>query len=117
MALPPPPPPVATPPPRVRSPRWFRVGVVLASIWMGLCLLISWISSLGVHCTEHACQSRADTGWAVLMLAQLAWIALAVVLWTRRSRIRYWGLAVAAGLPPLTLLAMTKLFYPPAFRL
>jgi hypothetical protein len=83
---------------------------------MTLVVLLSWASPLGVSCSDEACQDRADAGALLLLGLQLVWIAIAVVLWTRRPPLRYWGLVVAAVLPPLTMLVVTGIFYPPDFR-
>ncbi|MGH2724851.1 MAG: hypothetical protein ACRDI0_11445 [Actinomycetota bacterium] len=100
----------------MRNQRRLTRLTVLASIWLAGWFLVSWLSSLGVSCSTDACQSRADTGWAVLMGAQLLWGIAAVVALARRPW-RPWGLAMALVLPPSTFLLVTGIFYPSGFSL
>ena len=100
--------------PRARpSTRYF---VVLASLWMAGWFLVSWISSLGVSCADEVCQRRADTGWAVLMVAQLV-AGIAAIVALARDRWRIWGIAMAVVLPPVVFFVVTGIYYPPEFSL
>jgi len=98
------------------APRWLRVLAGVAFTWMGVWLFLSLISSMGVSCSTPECQDRADTGWLVLMVAQVVWAVAAIVAWPR-PRFRYLGLAVAVVLPPATFLLVTRIFYPEGFSL
>lgn len=97
-------------------PRLARVLFGAALLSVVVWLLLSLISSMGVSCGTEPCQSRADTGWLVLMALQVAWGAAAIALW-RFPRFRYLGPIVGLVFPPVTFFLVTGVFYPPDFSL
>ncbi len=93
--------------------RMFPLFAVLVTLWLLVVVGFSWLSGLvDAGCRGEEECSRIRTGWAVLMVLQLIWVAVVVVTWLR-TRWRMWGLLVGLVLPPLTLLAINAAFYPP----
>lgn len=98
------------------TPWWVRALSGLVFLNVAVWFLLSLISSMGVSCPGEPCQSRADTGWLVLMGLQVGAGAATILLW-RRPGLRYLGLAVGAALPPGIFFIVTGVFYPSSFSL